>query len=164
MQKYKEFQPTCFDSKGAFLDDQQNWPVLPVGRTRDSDPLDNSNFETALELLGGERNNIVEVHRFGHWGPGWFEIIIINPKAGKTLKIAESIERSLEDYPILDEQDFYEREHEEANEIWANCYNWKERIDYIRENRSEFEFGSFSEMLEVVRGEYFIGYDNELIG
>ena len=163
MQKYKEFQPTCFDSKGAFLPDRKEWLVIPVGRNRDSGPLANSNFFTALELLNNERNNIVEVHRFGHWGPGWFEIIIINPKAGKTLKIAESIKRSLEDYPVLDEMDFYERELEEANEIWANCYNWGERIDYIRENRSQFEFDSFAEMLEVVRGKYFIGYASELI-
>jgi hypothetical protein len=117
MQKYSEFAPTGFDHKGAFLSDQQDWLVLPVSRNRDDgQPLTESNFETALEILGGERENICEVHRFGHWGPGWFEIIIINPRAGKTLKRAEGIENNLADYPVLNEEDFSQREYEAETE------------------------------------------------
>ena len=122
MQKYKNFAPTGFDPRGAFLPDQQEWLVLPVSRNRDTGAFEESNFETALKWLGGERQNICEVHRFGHWGPGWFEIIIVNPKAGKTVKIAESIATSIADYPILDDMDFSERELEEQNETWENCY------------------------------------------
>jgi hypothetical protein len=120
MQQYGDYQPTGFDSKGAYLDDQQDWYVVPVSRTRDTGPLEESNFESALEILGGERTNIVEVHRFGHWGPGWFEIIIVNPRAGKTMKKALSIEASLEDYPILDEEDWSEREWEAMAETWES--------------------------------------------
>jgi hypothetical protein len=120
MQQYKDFQPTCFDSKGYMLDDQQDWYVIPVSRTRDTGPFEESNFEAALEILGGERTNIVEVHRFGHWGPGWFEIIIVNPRAGKTMRKALSIEASLADYPVLDDEDFSRREWEEMEETWAN--------------------------------------------
>jgi hypothetical protein len=43
-------------------------------------------------------------------------------------------------------------------------YNIEERIKYIRENESQFEFSSYSDLISVVRGKYFIGYASELIG
>lgn len=120
MQQYKDFQPTGFDPKGYMLDDQQDWYVVPVSRTRDTGPFEESNFAVALEILGGERERIVEVYRFGHWGPGWFEIIIVNPRAGKTMRKALSIEQRLADYSILDEVDWSNREWEEMMETWEN--------------------------------------------
>ena len=58
----------------------------------------------------------------------------------------------LEDYPVLDESDFSEREYEEANSVWESCYNVKERIEYVRENRCQFEFNGFADMLACIRG------------
>lgn len=163
METHSKFAPTGFDPAGAFLDDdRQNWLMVPVSRTRDTGPLEESNFEAALEILGGESDD-VEVHRFGHWGPGWFEIIIVRPgSAAETA--AEEIENRLEDYPLLDEDDAGERETEAANDVWRDCYNVKERVRYIRKNRSQFEFRSLSDMLGCVRGEYFSGYASELLG
>lgn len=132
MKQYKDFQPTGFDPKGYMLHNQQDWYVVPVSRTRDTGPMEESNFESALEILGGERENIVEVHRFGHWGPGWFEILIVNPRAGVTMKKALSIENSLADYPILDEEDWSEKEWEAMNEAWGNL-SLSERIDLCGE-------------------------------
>ena len=128
MQRYSEFQPTGFDSKGYMLDDQQDWYVIPVSRTRDSGVLEESNFEAATEILGGERQNIMEIHRFGHWGPGWFEIIIVNPRAGKTMRKAMNIEALMADYPVLDEMDFSEREWDEMFETWERM-GLPERIE-----------------------------------
>jgi hypothetical protein len=128
MQPYREFQPTGFDPKGAFLEDErQDWLVLPTGRNRDSGPYSLSNFDTALEMLGGE-SETVEVHRFGHWGPGWYEIIIVKPDTPAHDKALE-IERSLKDYPILDEEDCWEREWTGATECWANQTTIAERVD-----------------------------------
>jgi len=118
MQTYSEFRPTGFDSAGAFLDDRQDWLVAPVSRTRDSGPFDESNFAAALEMLGGESEE-VEVHRFGHWGPGWFEIIIVAPNTDAAKK-AEDIEASLENYPLLDDEDFSRREYDDFLESWDN--------------------------------------------
>ena len=39
----------------------------------------------------------------------------------------------------------------------------KRRINYIRENRSQFEFYNFEDLMCCVRGEYFAGYANELL-
>ena len=120
MAKYKDFAPTCFDQQGYMLENRQDWYVLPVGRNRDSGILTESNFQTATEILGGERTNIMEIHRFGHWGIGWFEIIIVNPRAGKTMRKAINIEENLADYPILDESDWSAREWGAMEEGWLN--------------------------------------------
>lgn len=116
MQKYSEFRPTMCDPSGAFLDDRQDWLVVPCSRTRDTGPFEESNFDAALKLLGGE-SETVEVHRFGHWGPGWFEIIIVAPDSEAASK-AEDIESSLENYPLLDDEDMSRREYDGFLESW----------------------------------------------
>lgn len=119
MERYRDFAPTPFDNKGAFLSDRQDWFVVPVTRTRDSDLLAQSNFEAALKLLGGESDD-VEVHRFGHWGPGWYEIILVRPGSDAEKK-AQEIADSLESYPVLDDEDLSNREYEAACEYWENA-------------------------------------------
>jgi len=128
MQRYAEYQPTTFDRKGIALPDQQDWLVLPVMQTRDSGPLDESNFAVALDSVGGEDSDDVEVHRFGHWGPGWFEIIIVRPES-QAAKEAEEIESALADYPILSEDDHSRREYERAGEYWDQC-SLSDRIEW----------------------------------
>ena len=120
MQRYKEFQPTICDPKGLNADDYSigDFMVVPVGQNRDSNCLQISNFEKALERLGGE-SDAVQVHRFNHWGPGWFEIILVDPKSDK-VKIAEQIEADLESYPVLDDEHFSNMEQVRAAEIWEN--------------------------------------------
>lgn len=118
MERYGDFSPTQFDHH-IELDEREDWLVLPVSQTRDSGCLAQSNFYAALGIMGGESEN-VEVHRFGHWGPGWFEIIIFNPADPELLRKAEDIERSLEDYPVLNEDDLSAREWEDMLESWDN--------------------------------------------
>lgn len=133
---YREFSPTEFDRAGAFLDDeQQDWLVSSVSRTRDSGILDQSNFACTLKALE-ECGEDFEVHRFSHWGPGWFEIIIARPGtvAANTL---QSIEDSLADYPILDENDHSEREWNAAADYWKSM-RVSDRVRLIQECRDRF--------------------------
>jgi len=117
LQTYSEYSPTPFDRSGACLDDdRQDWLVLPVCRTRDSGPLDDSNVDAALSMLGGE-SDTVELHRFGHWGPGWFEIVLCHPFMRA---MAEEVDSKLENYPVLDEEDFSQREWDLVAERWEN--------------------------------------------
>ena len=162
MKTYKEFRPTSFDHH-IEIEDRENWLLVPVSQTRDSGCLARSNFETAVKMLGGESED-VEIHRFGHWGPGWIEVIIVNPDNNGLVLVATEIEASLESYPVLDDEDFSQKENDEANEVWMNYYNEKERVEYIRRNRSQFDFRDFADMVRSVRGEYFAGYASELIG
>ena len=127
METYSKFRPTAMDPAGLALDDQQDWLVLPVFRNRDSEPLNESNFDTALKIMGGE-SDTVQVHRFGHWACGWFEIIIIHPSLAAE---GEKIEEALDDYPVLDDDDLSRRELEAAEKMWA-WMNLKERIEVCK--------------------------------
>lgn len=99
-----------FDNYSGAADQEWCNYVVLLGRSRDSEILEESNFECALEQLGGESKN-VHVERFGHWGCGWFELILVNPKH-KAIKKAYEIYKGLQNYPIVDEDDFGEKEYE----------------------------------------------------
>lgn len=162
MKKYKHWSPTPFDTQGLMDgEDRNDWLVVPVIQTRDSRCFERSNFAAALKRLGGE-SETVEVHRFGHWGAGWFEIILVAPGTAAQ-KEGEAIEVALEGYPLLDDEDYYRRQSEEALQTWQNCYNIKERIAYIRENERDFEFRDYADMLGCVRGKWFGGDNSRLL-
>ena len=142
----------------------KHWHGWFVGLSqhRDSDALDRSNFRAALEALSGE-SETVQVVREGHWAVGWIEWIAIEGSDLQALRTQYEIEGSLQHYPVLDEMDFSEEEAEEANEVWMNCYDERERIEYVRDNPDQFYFSSWSDLRNVIRGEYFTGYASELI-
>lgn len=123
MVQYKNWAPTPFDSRGAFLEKHQDWFVFPILRTRDTEdcPRTASNWEAALWALkeSDETKENIEVHRFGHWGPGWIEIILIAPNPNVVSKANELI-KNLEEYPILDEEDMSMKEWSAAEECWEN--------------------------------------------
>jgi hypothetical protein len=112
-------------------------------------------------FLSGESADY-ETHRVKHWARGWYEILIVRPGSAAAEKAAELAER-LECYPILDEDDYSERERAEADEIWQMLYSPAERVEYIREHRNQFEFDSFTDLLKCVRGHYFGGYASEIV-
>lgn len=123
-EQYGDHSPTPFDRNINIDDDEtkrSEWYVMPVTQNRDSQCLQKSNFDCFLEGLGGE-SETVEVHRFGHWGCGWYEIIIVSPDDEKSLDAAYDMARSLQEYPVLDEEDNSRRECEEAGETWGNVY------------------------------------------
>ena len=155
-------RPSAFDSFANYVGDipSGEWACL-LTRTRDSQTLTESNWRVALKMLGGESEE-VEVHRFGHWACGWWEAIAIK-KDTNAYKKALEIEKSLEDYPLLDDEDYIELQDDQAQEIWKNCFNAKNRIEYIREHRDEFDFNSFSDLRSQVKGEYFGGCASELV-
>lgn len=140
-----------------------------LGQNRDSDTLTRSNFRIALKQLGGETGeedngiSMVTVVRENHWACGWVEWIAIHESNVDAIAKAEEMEAEMESYPVLNEDDWSELETEEANQVWANCYDASERLRYIRENRSQFEFHDFADLMGCVRGKYFTGYASELL-
>lgn len=161
-----------FGRDSAYWGERGNWLVVSV-IMRDSDCLSRSNYRCMIQLLGGkgtegakgnqEINDNVAIEEASHWAVGWIQYLIINPAHAESVKIAtEAIER-LEDYPVLDESDYSELEQEEATEVWKNCYHPKERVEYIRKHKSQFEFRDFSDLIGCVRGNYFAGYASELL-
>lgn len=100
--------------------DFEAFVMTGISRSRDSDTLTESNFHVLLDTLGGE-SKTVEVHRFGHWGCGWFETIVVSRKAKKKLEILKDCLNALADYPVLDDSDYSERE-QEAMDSDFDCY------------------------------------------
>lgn len=140
------------------------WPNYYVflGQHRDSDCLTRSNFISGLEAIGGESETVAVV-RESHCAVGWVEWIAIHQDDEEALKIANEIASALDNYPVLDDDHYCQIESEEADEIWANCYNERERISYIRNHHNQFSFYSFSDMRDCIRGKYFKGYASDLI-
>lgn len=123
---YREFKPTGFDSH-IQIEDREDWIVAPIQRNRDtSSALSLSNWKSMIESLGGESDS-VEIHRFGHWACGWFEIVLVSPD--RSDEISE-LKNSLDSYPILDEDDYYREESELAYESFKS-YGEEELIDLL---------------------------------
>lgn len=144
--------PTGWDNMSNYMGEipPDNLYVI-MGRNRDSDILTESNWDCALEELGGESDSVV-IHRFGHWACGWIEYLTVASGTPAHDKGAQIVKR-LDDYPVLDEDDFSRREMDRANEVWKDCYSERERVQYLRENGGA-DFRSFSDLLQCVRGEY----------
>jgi hypothetical protein len=161
---YKNWSPSGHDTKGLNLPEYQDWYVVPVIRTRDSNPQEESNFHVARERLfkfEANHDDVTEAS-FNHWACGHFDILLVRPNTDAA-SIANKIEYDLNNYPILDDDDCTRREDEAACEIWKGCYSAKERIEYIRRYREEFEFHDFADLMGCVRGKYFAGYATDLV-
>ena len=139
-----------------------NYYSSGFGQSRDSDALERSNFQIALAALGGESETVIVV-RESHWAVGWVEWIAIHESNTAALTAAEEQRERYAQYPVLDEDDCSKEEQEESDLTWKNCYSVKERIAYVREYRSQFEFHDYADMLDCIRGRYFAGYASELI-
>ena len=90
------------------------WFVAPVGRSRDSDTVEESNFRVTLHRLthGNDDGETVVVVRERHFLVGWVEWIAIDPRDIDAMMEAETIASELEDYPVLDDDDLSELEWE----------------------------------------------------
>lgn len=144
------------------------WPdyFVFLSRHRDSDELTESNFRVAMQKLESlpyfDGESRLEV-RENHWAVGWVEWIAIHADDTDALKAADEMAAALENYPVLDEEDFSSLEQENAEKLWCDCYSAKERVAYIRRHPSHFEPHSFADLLACVRGKYFIGYASDLL-
>jgi len=143
-----------------------------LGQSRDSDCLERANFDSGLETLKAiaepadwpHEEACFQVVRESHWAVGWVEWIAIHEDATEHLQAADEAKGKLDNiYPVLDEGRLSEYETEEANTIWRDCYQVKERIKYIRQHSRQFEFRDFADMLNCVRGNYFAGYASEFV-
>ncbi|WP_454650721.1 hypothetical protein [Bradyrhizobium liaoningense] len=141
------------------------WPAYysaGVGQSRDSDALERSNFRCMLKAIGGESETVTVV-RESHWAVGWVEWIAIHQDDETALRKADQIKGELEDYPVINEDDWSSEEQAEADDVWRECYSVAERVKYIREHDSQFEFHDWRDMRACVRGDFFAGYASDLL-
>jgi hypothetical protein len=113
------FRPTQFDNVGCGSSGKEDWFVGPCIKTRDSDALERANYDELLEQIEkateGEEEETWDTHSFNHWGPGWFEILVVRPYS-KAHEIAVESEYALSDYPVIDDERFSRYEEEDKGE------------------------------------------------
>jgi len=155
--------PGATDGYQNFLGDDfeyRTWFGV-VGRSRDSSCAEESNFWVALKRLGGEGRN-VRVERYSHWAIGWVEEVYVRPRS-KQKKVAEEILQSLENHPVLDDEDVLNREMELASEVWQTMSK-RERLDHFREHRQHWSAEGAGDLVgSVVRGNHYAGCVSDLI-
>lgn len=116
-QKNKLIQKHSYIRPSSYIGPDYYETISVVGQSRDSDCLERSNFRVSLELLGGESEDVMVI-RDSHWGVGWIETLRVNKSNSDKMEIALQILASLEDYPVLSDDDFSELENDERIE-WA---------------------------------------------
>ena len=130
VQTVAEWAPSHFDRRvGSFsgMAYRRDWIVVPVIQTRDSGLLDRCNFIAVTKFLEAEKAEF-ETHRFGHWGPGWYEILIVSPEH----KIrAQEVSEAFVNYPIFNDDLYSEMQWEATQECWA-ALSIRDRIELIK--------------------------------
>lgn len=92
-----------------------------LGKHRDSEYIDLSNFEVALKALGGENPPDVIVVRSTHWAVGWVEQIMIHESCKDKLESAQNILDGLEIYPILDDMHYSNLRYDDVMQLVDDC-------------------------------------------
>lgn len=148
-------------------DNPEDWFILHL--SYDPHVLDVSNAEVIISRLARISPEGANWRResyggaFGH-GSG-YSVRVYGTDRSITPEFACLYAAYMEiaDYPVLDEDDYSRRESEGALQVWAECYDTKERIDYIRDHRTEFNFRDMADVAANVRGTTFGGYASELL-
>ena len=149
MQTYREYSPTSFDVKGLALDDRQDWLVLEVSKTRDSEPRALSNFDATIKSLEAvdPDGDDHEEHSFNHWACGYFDIIIVRP-GSKCETVGEEVEAALADYPILDDMDCSAREWEEHQTSIEEHVGWICSREWYELDTDKVDYGDMASELQ----------------
>lgn len=95
----------------------ENYYVF-LGRNRDSSILEDCNFDVAIERLkkiAEESETTFQIVRASHFLVCWIEWIAIHESAEDVLKLADTIQEELNDYPSLDDDKLTTLEGEEAD-------------------------------------------------
>lgn len=96
--------------------DRRNWATF-VGHHRDSEPLEESNWQVISEDLQNRFPDDTEVVRFRHWGVGWVEELFVRIRDSRG-RITPAFEAGVEwmerlaEYPVADEEHFSQTEYE----------------------------------------------------
>lgn len=120
LQKFNHTDPATGETDNYIGPSFRGFLAFPLIKTRDSNCLEESNFEYCKAvLLPLSKNGDVFVNRFGHWACGWYEMLLVNEKNQVAIECAEKILSKYSDYPVLDEDDFSDREWDSVTNRWA---------------------------------------------
>ncbi len=98
-------QAEAHQSSAVYYGEHGDWYIV-AAVNRDSDTLDESNFEVLQKELGKR----AKVERSNHWACGWVDYLIIAPNDKAAIRIALAAKKRADDYPVLNDEHFSELE------------------------------------------------------
>jgi hypothetical protein len=90
-----------------------------LSQTRDSDTLTRSNFSCAFDHVKNIGYGVAVAYE-RHWACGWVETILIPQENTEAVSVANVILRSLDNYPVLNEEHYSQLEYEENPEAYQD--------------------------------------------
>ncbi len=129
-----------FDSFAWFrrrdIEDAESWAIIYT-HNRDSGLLDQSNAEVITKALepftdGDDPDVVMESH--SHWAVGHVDgfsmRILKDGEVTEAFRVYHELEERMDDYPVLDESDYSNREYEATLENIGNAA-WRVKNEYV---------------------------------
>jgi len=140
---YKHFKPTGFDGH-LHLEDREHWIVAPVSINRDTEDAETLSNWQALQNQLDQHEIDYEVHRFGHWANGWFEIILVEPSE-KSEQTLEEVEGVLSESLVIDSALYDEVTAQLELEDW-NAWGYTNFLRTLEREVSDELYSSLEEL------------------
>jgi len=123
----------CFSwHRATELNDPENWAIIYTHH-RDSGLIDQSNAEAITEVLKPFLSKDIIAEHHNHWAVGWIDGFSIRVyRRGhitRAFRAYHQLAQRLTDYPLLDEQDYSNREYEATIKNLADAA-WKLKNEY----------------------------------
>ncbi|MFF9481369.1 hypothetical protein [Streptomyces sp. NPDC014733] len=99
------------------------WYATPIMHTRDSGPLEESNWVIVANDLMERHPEGMEVNSFGHWGFGTYERLYVRRDDAMAILAVQKWVAQLADYGIADEAHYSELEWESNHQIETQCWS-----------------------------------------
>lgn len=172
---WRKFDSFCWDraySGGSeYLPDAGDFAIVYT-HNRDSDTLTQSNAAQIAEALapfmeGDNLDVIAEDHN--HWACGWIAGYAIRVyRNGEPTPAAlawEEIQDRLDDYPVLDEEDWSRRESDEQYEAWDNWvkYDFRRELGKVFPEAREADFDQLEPLWRELECEGYAEWDGEYV-
>ena len=111
---WRDFDSFCWH-RANDIEDPENWAIIYTHH-RDSGLLDQSNAAVIEEALEPYQDTDVIAEHHGHWACGWIDGFAIrvfkDGKITQAFKVYHELAEALAQYPVLDEEDYSQRELE----------------------------------------------------
>lgn len=119
MEKYRPKHLYRWEYESNYIGEDYSDHYVVYPTFRDADLVQQSNYETIKKVFDQKDIKYIIV-RFNHWLVGWMEEILINENHLGSLRYADDLVGQLEDYPLLDDDDYYQKRYEQMEEIYKD--------------------------------------------
>ena len=124
---------------------------------RDSDLLTESNWDSIIKEMSRRNSRSIEIMHCNHDLCGWLDYLMINTNHKKAMYRLFCLLKQLEDYPVLDEEDWSRREFEQASEAYDNWASYDvNRLCVMNDItpllNEDGDYDPSEEQIEVIKG------------